>query len=225
MREAVGYLRVSTKEQGAKGNGLEVQKETIQKFAKAEGFEIAEWYEDRVSGKGFKDALEKRPGLALALSHAKKLKRSVIVSKLDRLSRDVAFISSLMSEGVPFIVAELGVDTDPFILHLYAALSEKERRLISQRTKEGLARVKAKGKKLGNRTNLRKAQEKGIQTNKKHADQFASSVLPIIQTFQQQGLSQRAIVEELNTRKIPTSRGGSWHLPTLQNILKRALFY
>lgn len=226
MRSAIGYLRVSTKEQGHRRNGLEAQKETIERFANSEGYEISEWYEEHLSGKGSIDALSRRPELDQALGHAKKLKCSVIVSKLDRLSRDVAFVSGLMSRGVPFIVAELGPDVDPFILHLYAALSEKERTLISQRTKEGLKRVKkrlaAEGKKLGNNTNLGKAQKKGIKSNKRNAQHFAESVLPIISGLQKEGLSLRKIADELNRQKIPTARGGQWHLVTIQNILKRA---
>ena len=87
--------------------------------------------------------------LAQALTDAKRAKCPVVVAKLCRLSRNVAFISGLMAQRVPFIVAELGTDADPFMLHLYAALAEKERRLISQRTKEALARKKAQGPSWG----------------------------------------------------------------------------
>jgi DNA invertase Pin-like site-specific DNA recombinase len=102
----------------------------------------------------------------------------------------------------------------------------KERTLISQRTKEGLKRVKkrlaAEGKKLGNNTNLDKAQKKGIKSNKRNAQHFAESVLPIISGLQKEGLSLRKIVDELNKQQIPTARGGQWYLVTIQNILKRA---
>jgi len=152
MKNAIVYRRVSTSEQGKSGLGLEAQTEAVQRFCAAEGFQIIGEYEDIASGKL---ALEDRPGLATALATARALRCPVIVSKLDRLSRDVAFISSLMARGVPFIVAELGVDTDPFVLHLYAALSEKERRLISQRTKAALASKVGTGK-LGNHTNLKR---------------------------------------------------------------------
>jgi DNA invertase Pin-like site-specific DNA recombinase len=100
------------------------------------------------TGKGA-DALDRRPQLAAALAAAKKHKAAVVVSNLDRLSRDGAFISGLMAQRVPFIVTELGSDVDPFVLHLYAALAEKERALISQRTKAGLAAAKARGTVLG----------------------------------------------------------------------------
>jgi len=135
MRSAVMYRRVSTSEQGKSGLGLEGQAEAIARFCEAEGFELVSEFQDVASGKL---PVEARPGLAAALDKARKLRSPIIVSKLDRLSRDVAFISGLMARNVPFIVAELGKDADPFMLHLYAALSEKERRLIGERTKAAL---------------------------------------------------------------------------------------
>jgi DNA invertase Pin-like site-specific DNA recombinase len=94
--------------------------------------------------------LDRRPQLAAALKAAKKAKCAVVVSKLDRLSRDVHFISGLMAHKVPFIVAELGSNVDPFTLHIYAALAQQERRMIADRTRAGLAAAKARGVKLGN---------------------------------------------------------------------------
>src|SRR5258707_115457 len=141
----VTYLRVSTSRQGRSGLGIEAQRESIGRFACAEGYEIIGEYLEVETGKGA-DALDRRPQLAAALNAARKRKGSVVVAKLDRLSRDVHFISGLMAHKVPFIVAELGADVDPFILHLYAALSEKERNLIAGRTKAALAIKKAQGK-------------------------------------------------------------------------------
>jgi DNA invertase Pin-like site-specific DNA recombinase len=123
MMPIVSYLRVSTTRQGHSGLGLEAQRAAIRLFAESEGFEIAEEFVEVESGKG-SDALERRPKLAEALARARKLRCSVVVAKLDRLSRDVAFIASLMSRRVPFISVELGTDCDPFMLHLYAALAE-----------------------------------------------------------------------------------------------------
>jgi DNA invertase Pin-like site-specific DNA recombinase len=118
------------------------------------------------------------------------------VAKLCRLSRDVAFISGLMAHKVPFIVAELGADADPFMLHIYAALAEKERALIADRTRAALAQKKPLGTVLGNRTNLADAQAKGVATNRKAADAFASNVLPIVRQIQAAG----AIAERIPTR-------------------------
>ena len=134
MGKIVADLRVSSTSQGRSGLGLEAQREAIIRFAEDEGLEVAGEYIEVESAKGH-DALERRPRLAAAMDHASLLGCPVAVAKLDRLSRDVAFISGLMAKRVPFLVAELGADTDPFLLHLYAALAEKERRLISERTK------------------------------------------------------------------------------------------
>jgi DNA invertase Pin-like site-specific DNA recombinase len=111
------------------------------------------------------------------------------VAKLDRLSRDVAFIAGLMAQRVPFIVAELGADADPFMLHLYAALAEKERRLISERTKAALAARKAQGARLGNRRNAPEAAALGRLSLIEDADSFAANVLPIVESLQTNGVS------------------------------------
>jgi len=153
MERAIAYLRVSTQRQQRSGLGIEAQRAAIERFANAESLAIAAEFVEFESGKGA-DALERRPQLAAALAAAKSSKCSVVVAKLDRLSRDVAFVSGLMAQRVPFIVAELGRDADPFMLHLYAALAEKERRLISERTRGALAAMKAAGARLGNPHNL-----------------------------------------------------------------------
>jgi len=219
-KTAVGYLRVSTSRQGQRGNGLEAQRSSIESFARSEGFMIDQWVTEVETGTGA-DALNRRPKLAEALKAARKLKAPVIVSKLDRLSRDVAFISGLMAEKVPFIVTELGPDVDPFVLHLFAAMSEKERRMISTRTREALQALKRKGKTLGNRTNLREAQEKGAQGNVEAANAFAHATLPIIETYQRQGLTVREIASELNKRGLPTMRGGQWYDSTVVKLVQR----
>src|SRR4029079_12957395 len=140
------------------GLGIEAQRATVARFAEAEQLTIIAEYVEAETGKGA-DALDRRPQLAAALAAAKAAKCCVLVSKLDRLSRDVAFVAGLIAQRVPFIVAELGRDADPFMLHLYAALAEKERRLISERTRSALAARKAQGAQLGNRTNARSAAE------------------------------------------------------------------
>src|SRR5262249_7428735 len=147
------YLRVSTDKQGRSGLGIEAQRAAIARFAAAEGLELIGELVEVETGKGV-DALDRRPMLRETLALAKKAKGAVVVAKLDRLSRDVAFIANLMAQRVPFVVTELGADCDPFMLHIYAALAEKERTLISERTKVALAARKAQGVRLGNPTNL-----------------------------------------------------------------------
>jgi DNA invertase Pin-like site-specific DNA recombinase len=148
---------------------------------------------------------------------------TLVVSKLDRLSRDVAFVAGLMAQRVPFIVAELGRDADPFMLHLYAALAEKERRLISERTKAALAAKKANGAALGNPTNISQAGRLGRKAQQAEADRHANNVLPVIRTILSQGsVGMVSIAEQLNQRGIRTSRGGSWHVSSVANVLARA---
>ena len=221
MTPAVAYYRVSTARQGKSGLGIEAQKAAIQRFAEAEGIELVGEHVEVETGKG-SDALDRRPELAAALAQARKAKCPVLVAKLDRLSRDVHFISGLMTHRVPFVVAELGSDADPFMLHLYAALAEKERALISQRTRVALAAKKAQGYKLGN-PRAAEAAVKAHAANRAGADQFAANVLPIAREIQKSGLTTlRDIAGALNARGIRTARGGAWHSSTVRNLLKRA---
>ncbi len=148
MKDAIGYLRVSTTEQGRSGLGLTAQRHDVEAFGAREGFSIKSWYQDIQTGAG-KDALLLRPGLAAALKEARVARAPLIVSRLDRLSRNVHFITGLMEHKVHFVVAALGRDCDNFTLHIYASLAEQERKMISERIKAALAVKKAKGKKFG----------------------------------------------------------------------------
>src|SRR4029077_9162767 len=146
--QLIAYYCVSTAKQGQSGLGLAAQRRAVVAFAEAEGFEILAEFTEVETGKG-SDALERRPQLRAALKAAKKAKCHVAVAKLDRLSRDVAFIAGLMAQRVPFIVCALGRNVDPFTLHIYAALAQQERPRISPRTAAGLAAAKARGVQLG----------------------------------------------------------------------------
>ncbi len=221
MKKIITYARVSTRQQGSSGLGLAAQTERMASFAAQNGFHIEASYEEVQSGGGT-DALELRPVLKAALAHAQKLKCSILVSKLDRLSRDVSFISSLMAKKVPFVVAELGIDTDPFLLHLFAALAEKERRLISERTIAALAAKRAKGEPLGNRKNLSDAQALGVATIRAEAKQRAQVLVPIFEELSDAGVRTfLGIADALNARGVPTPRGGRWHASTVARITKR----
>jgi DNA invertase Pin-like site-specific DNA recombinase len=146
----------------------------------------------------------------------------ILVSKLDRLSRDVAVISGLMSRNVKFLVAELGIDVDPFALHIYAALAEKERRMIGQRTSAALQRKMVSGWKAGN-PDLVKHLPKSNATNAAKADEFAKSVMPAIRRMVDAGMSRLAIANEMNANGMPTARGGAWTSASVGNVLKRAV--
>jgi DNA invertase Pin-like site-specific DNA recombinase len=222
MESAIAYLRVSTQRQQRSGLGIEAQRAAIARFAEAEGLAIIGEYVEAESGKGA-DALDLRPQLAAALAAARKAKCSVVVAKLDRLSRDVAFVSRLMAQRVPFIVAELGRDADPFMLHLYAALAEKERRLISERTKAALAAKKASGIKLGNPRNIAQAGELGRSVQAATADRFAANLMPVVRAIQNTGATTlEAITQALNQRGIRTARGAKWYASSVMNVLERA---
>ena len=228
-KACIAYIRVSTKQQGRSGLGLEAQQEAIAQFCRRERFEVAKDDKGRElvfieveSAKG--DTLAHRPKLQAALKAARRIRDDdyrvapIVVAKLDRLSRDVHFVSGLMTERVPFICADLGRDTDPFLLHIYAAFAEKERRMISIRTKEGLARAKARGVKLGGENEQsRKAKEEAVA--------FAASLRPIIEQFAAEDMSMTQIAHELNKRRIKTAgRGGvhgKWHSQTVKRLIER----
>src|SRR4051795_12446054 len=220
-RPAVAYLRVSSEQQGRSGLGIDAQRQAVGRFAAEHGFGIVETYAEVETGKG-SDALDRRPRLAAALKRAKAERCPDVIARLDRLSRDVAFVSGLMAQRVPFIVTELGPDVDPFMLHVYAALAEKERTLISARTKDALTAAKARGVQLGNRTNLDAAGEAGRASLMQHADQYAANILPILDEVKRQGArSLREIAAQLTARGVRTARGGAWTATAVSNLLER----
>jgi len=217
----LGYVRVSTSRQGRSGLGLEAQREALERFAGAEGFLVTKVFVEVETGKG-SDALDRRPQLAEALAAARRSKCSVAVAKLDRLSRDVHFISGLMAHRVPFLVAELGPEVDPFILHLFAALAQKERAMIAARTRDALRRAKSRGTVLGG-PKLAEAREVAVATIEANAERFAANVLPIILEVQRAGAGTlREVADALNARGIATARGGRWYAMTVSNVLARA---
>jgi DNA invertase Pin-like site-specific DNA recombinase len=217
----IGYVRVSTARQGRSGLGIEAQREALARFAASEGFELVRLFVEIETGKGA-DALDRRPQLSAALSDARRRRCPVAVAKLDRLSRDVHFISGLMAHRVPFLVAELGSDVDPFILHLFAALAEKERAMIATRTKAALAAAKARGVTLGG-PKLSEARAAAAASVKALADRHAANVLPVVREIQGAGAtSLHQIAAALNARGISTPRGGAWYAKSVSNVLARA---
>jgi DNA invertase Pin-like site-specific DNA recombinase len=220
-KPCIEYVRVSSKAQGRSGLGLDAQQEAISRFCEAERFQVMASFVEVESASG--DTLKHRPQLRAALKAARKIKDDdyrcapIVVAKLERLSRDVHFISGLMTERVPFICADLGRDTDPFLLHIYAAFAEKERRMISMRTKEALARAKARGVKLG-------GENEQSRRNQQEAEACAQALRPILLDIvhDRQDMSATAIAGELNRRKVDTLRPGSrWHAQTVIRIMRR----
>jgi DNA invertase Pin-like site-specific DNA recombinase len=218
MKPVVSYIRVSTARQGRSGLGLEAQQAAIARFCEAESFEVVVEHVEVETGKGA-DALDRRPELAGALAEAKRRRCPVLVAKLDRLSRDVAFIAGLMAQRVPLIVAELGPDADPFMLHIYAALAEKERRLISARTKAALAAARARGKQLG-----RNGAEVLAPAYRAQAVDRARALEPVVAELRASGAnSLRKIAAGLNARGLTTVQGGPWSAMQVKRVLERAV--
>jgi DNA invertase Pin-like site-specific DNA recombinase len=221
MRRCISYVRVSTVRQGRSGLGLEAQQATLVSFMRQHNFVHVAEYRDIESG-----TRDDRSGLQAALVHAKRDGLPIAVAKLDRLSRDVAFIAGLMARRVPFIACEIGVDADPFLMHLYAALSEKERKLISERTRAALQAAKARGVKLGNPNGAAALRGLGnrsaLDVLKERADHRALELAPIVQEIRNAGVvTLLGIAASLNARGIPTARGGIWHAKTVSNLLHR----
>jgi DNA invertase Pin-like site-specific DNA recombinase len=220
MENAIAYYRVSTQQQGRSGLGIEAQQAAVARFCEAEGYALHDTFTEVETGKGC-DALERRPELSAALAAARKARCPVIVAKLDRLSRDVAFISGLMAKKVPFIVTELGADVDPFMLHIYAALAQKERALISSRTKAALAAKKERGERVGG-ANITEINSAGRAVTAARADRFAANVLPIIEQIRGSGVSTlKGLAEALNARGVQTYRGGRWDATQVKRVLAR----
>ncbi|WP_371449369.1 recombinase family protein [Bradyrhizobium sp.] len=220
MRPAVSYIRVSKPKQGRSGLGLEAQQAAIRLFCAQHGYSIEAEYREVETGKGA-DALERRPELAAAMKLARKLGRGgksgaapVIIAKLDRLSRDVHFISGLMVQRIPFIVTELGPDVDSFVLHVFAAMAEKERERIAQRTREALAAAKARGQVLGN-VDIGKARRAEADL---HAEHFRLVFEPL------RNIPAKRISVILNERGLTTARGGKWQATQVIRMLSRLRF-
>jgi DNA invertase Pin-like site-specific DNA recombinase len=213
MTGIISYIRVSTDKQGQSGLGLEAQRAAIARFASAEGLEVTGEFVDVETGKGA-DALDRRPQLAAALKLAKKEKCEVVVNKLCRLSRDVEFIAGLMNQRVPFVVTDLGRSVPTFMLHVYAAAAQEERRLISQRTKDALAAAKARGT-----TRKGKPLQLGNPILIKAAKKRDQKLKPTLQ--QMAGQPLRVIAAELDRLGIRSWSGKPWNVVSVSNARKR----
>jgi len=210
----VAYYRVSTQRQGRSGLGLEAQKQAVEDYLNGGNWELISEYTEVETGKG-SDALARRPQLREALAFCKKHKATLLVAKLDRLARNVAFVSALMESRVEFTACDFP-QANRLTVHILAAVAEHERDMISQRTKEALAAAKARGVRLGNPNLTKLNRDRG-----RRARAFTAKVGPTLEAYRQQGLSQRRMVEALNECGVPAPRGGRWHAQTLTRVLKR----
>jgi DNA invertase Pin-like site-specific DNA recombinase len=210
MKPAISYRRLSKERKGASYFGLDAQQAHIARFCEAEGFGVTADFVEIETAKGY-DALERRPQLAAAIRAARKAKCPIIVAKLDRLSRNVAFIAGLMEQRVPFIVCSLGANVDPFMLHIYAAIAEKERAQISERTRDALQAARARGVRLGNPAQAR--------INSGVASDFAETLREVMTPILH--LPSRQIAAYLNARGHKTPQGHDWQSRTVIRLCNR----
>lgn len=216
MKQYVIYYRVSTEDQGKSGHGLDAQARDVKLYLdnfSDQPFEVVGEFEDHLSGK-----LDDRPELNKALDMVRKTGAELLVSKLDRLSRKVSFISALMDDRKVNLRVASMPNADKFQLHIYAALAEQEREFISARTKAALAEAKAKGVKLGGLRDKTMKRNEAIQANAAaRAERVSKTVLPL----RAQGSSLRQIADALNSSGVPTARGGKWQASQVQRVLMR----
>ena len=216
----VSYLRVSTQRQGKSGLGLEAQREAVNGFLNGGNWKLIQEVVEVESGKN-----SDRPELAKSLSLCRIHRATLLVAKLDRLARNVAFISALMEAGVKFVAVDLP-QANELTVHIMASMAEYEAKAISTRTKAALAAAKARGTQLGGlRWDLSSVSHKGrkaaLKARRKTQERYTQDVLPVIQEKQKQGaVSLRQIAAALNEDGTPAPRGGEWSAAQVQRVLK-----
>ncbi|EIC29865.1 recombinase family protein [Methylomicrobium album] len=213
----IAYYRVSTQKQGQSGLGLEAQESAVMSYLNGGRWELVESFTEIETGKGA-NALERRPQLRAALEQCKKMKATLVIAKLDRLARNVHFVSGLIESGVEFMAADMP-HANKTMIQIHAVMSEHERDQISARTKAALTAAKARGVVLGaaGAANLKP----NIEERQQAAEEFAGKLKGVIEGMKARGLSQRAMCDELNKLGIKTARGGEWSLIQLQRVMSR----
>ena len=216
----VAYYRVSTAKQGQSGLGIEAQREAVARYLNGGNWQIIAEFTEVESGRR-----SDRPELDRALAAARVHRAPLVVAKVDRLTRSVAFLSRLLEAGVDVRFADLPAIEGPtgrFMLQQMAAVAELEAGLISARTKAALAAVKARGVKLGSPT-PEKGSAAGVAARKAKAEQHVQAVLPVIREIQESGVASLAgVARALDARGIPTARSGAWHANSVRRILERS---
>ena len=220
--QIVSYLRVSTARQGASGLGLEAQREAVARFTEAGGHTLLSEYVEVESG-----AKAARPNLAAALTSCRLHRATLVIAKLDRLARNMAFIANLMDGGVEFVACDMP-HANRLTLHLLAAIAEHEREMISQRTKAALQAAKARGAKLGNPNGAiallegcREAASRSAAVRRARAAQHAARMLPLLEELKSRHLSNGSLAAALNERGVRTPSGGYWYPEQVRRTLTR----
>ena len=217
----ISYLRVSTDKQGRSGLGIEAQRKAVTDFLNGGNWQLIEEFEEHESGKR-----NDRPALAAVLEACRKQKATLVIAKLDRLSRNVHFLSGLLESRVDFVCSDMP-EADRAFLQMAAVFAEWEARKISERTSAALQAAKARGRLLGYRNPQRAAKQavdcrKGASMNKARAARFAGNTLPIVESIRKAGItSLRGIADTMNTRGIRTPRGGKWYASSVRNLIAR----
>lgn len=213
----VTYFRVSTARQGISGLGLDAQRQTVTQHLTGRDKTVLAEFVEVETGKGA-NALEKRPELRKALELCRKSGATLLIAKLDRLARNVFFISGLMESRVKFVACDLP-EASELTIHIMAAFAEHEAKRISERTRDALAAAKARGVVLGatGPVNLRQHLEQRQEASRA----FRDRLMPVLDGFVAQGMSRRSMVERLNALGIAAPRGGAWSLGQVQRALFR----
>jgi len=218
----ISYLRVSTEKQGISGLGLEAQRKAIEDYLNGGRWELIKEFVEVESGK----RADNRPMLRKALEACKRTGAKLLIAKLDRLSRNVAFIANLLESGVEFVACDFP-SANKLTIHILSAMAEYEREMISKRTKEALKAAKARGVKLGSPKGLTSEARKNgralsLAVRQAKADEYAKRVYPIIKSYQSEGLSLHAMARKLTEERELTPRGhDTWTPTTVRNVLKR----
>ena len=219
----VAYYRVSTEQQGRSGLGLEAQRKAVMDYLNGGSCTLVAEFTEIESGKQ-----NDRAELAAALEMCRKQKAILVIAKLDRLSRNVAFIAKMMESAVEFRAVDFP-EANKLTLHILAAVAEHERGMISKRTKDALQAAKARGRVLGWAMPTRVLEQAlaaraGAARNINHADQHAANVLPIVRQIKEAGINTlQGIANALNARGVRTARGGQWHASTVRNLAARGI--
>lgn len=211
MNQFVAYYRVSTDKQGRSGLGLDAQRQAVASYVAHRGNILTEFTEIESGRKN------DRPQLADALALCRRQRAILVIARLDRLARNVNFISGLMESRVDFVAVDMP-EANRLTIHILAAVAEHEREMISKRTKAALQVAKMRGTRLGNPDPLPASQE-AIKALRAKTAEYHATVKPLIRELRQQGMSLSAIAAELTRRHIPTARGGLWYPATVKNIL------
>jgi len=216
IKKFIGYYRVSTKQQGLDGNGMAAQREVVRRFVESQRGILEMEFSEVESGKWTDD---ERPQLAAALDYAKKIKGVVVIAKLDRLARNAEFLLRLQNSGVDFTCCDCP-NADKFTVGILALVAQRERELISERTRLGLAAAKNKGVKLGT-PNPEKAVAAMVTANKTAKSEFIAKVFPVIEEIKSAGVKTlQGIADCLNRRGIPSRSGKTWYPSSVRNILQ-----